>query len=38
MVIDFHTHCFPERIAKGAIESLSNASGGLLPYTNGTLE
>ncbi len=38
MVIDFHTHCFPERIAKGAIESLSNASGGLLPYTDGTLE
>ena len=38
MVIDFHTHAFPERIAKGAIEKLALASGGLIPQTEGTLE
>lgn len=36
MLIDFHTHAFPERIAEKAIEKLSFASGGLTPYTNGT--
>ncbi len=35
MVIDFHTHCFPARIAEKAIETLSSASG-LVPYTDGT--
>ena len=38
MVIDFHTHCFPEKIAGKAIERLSFASGGLVPYTDGTLQ
>lgn len=38
MLIDFHTHCFPEAIAEKAIEKLSYASGGLQPYTNGTVE
>ncbi len=36
MLIDFHTHAFPEKIASKAIEKLSFASGGLTPYTNGT--
>lgn len=36
MLIDFHTHAFPERIAEKAIEKLSFASGGLTPHTNGT--
>lgn len=37
MLIDFHTHCFPDKIAKAAIEKLSFASGGLIPYTDGTV-
>ncbi len=36
MLIDFHTHAFPEKIAQKAIEKLSYASGGLVPHTNGT--
>lgn len=36
MLIDFHTHAFPEKIAQKAIEKLSYASGGLTPHTNGT--
>ena len=35
MVIDFHTHTFPDRIAKATIESLSRCSG-ITPYTDGT--
>ena len=38
MIIDFHTHCFPEKIAKNTIEKLSYVSGGLIPQTNGTRE
>lgn len=38
MLIDFHTHSFPEKIAKTAIGKLSFVSGGLKPYTNGTVE
>ena len=38
MLIDFHTHCFPEPIAQKAIEKLSYVSGGLEPYTDGTLQ
>lgn len=38
MVIDFHTHAFPEKIAEKAIEKLSFASGGLIPQTDGTLK
>lgn len=36
MIIDFHAHCFPERIAKMAMNKLSFLSGGLLNYTDGT--
>lgn len=36
MLIDFHTHAFPDKIAEKAIEKLSFVSGGLTPYTNGT--
>ncbi len=38
MLIDFHTHCFPDKIAEKAIAKLSAVSGGLEPYTNGTLQ
>ncbi len=37
MLIDFHTHCFPEKIAQKAIEKLSFACGGMMPHTDGTL-
>lgn len=37
MLIDFHTHAFPERIAQRAIRKLSYDAGGLMPQTNGTL-
>lgn len=38
MVIDFHTHVFPDKIAPRAIEKLADASGGLYPYTDGTAD
>lgn len=37
MLIDFHTHAFPEAIAARAMEKLSYTSGGLCPQTDGTL-
>lgn len=37
MRIDFHTHCFPDKIAEKAIGKLSFVSGGLTPYTDGTV-
>lgn len=37
MVIDFHTHCFPDQLAPRAMERLSTVGGGLMPYTDGTL-
>lgn len=37
MLIDFHTHCFPDKIASRAVDKLSFASGGLEPHTDGTL-
>lgn len=37
MLIDFHTHCFPQTIAQKAIEKLSFVSGGLVPHTDGTV-
>ena len=37
MLIDFHTHAFPERIASSAIAKLSYQGGGLQPQTEGTL-
>lgn len=36
MTVDFHTHCFPDKIAERAICKLSFASGGLINYTDGT--
>ncbi len=38
MIIDFHTHCFPDKIAQRAIAALSAASGGLIPHTDGTAQ
>lgn len=37
MLIDFHTHIFPEKIAERALSRLSFAAGGLVPNTEGTL-
>lgn len=37
MLIDFHTHAFPDRIAARAVSTLSHEGGGLEPQTNGTL-
>ena len=38
MLIDFHTHCFPQKIAQMAIDKLSFVSGGLEYHTDGTVE
>lgn len=38
MLIDFHTHIFPEKIADRAIQNLSLRAGGAAPYYNGTKE
>ena len=37
MLIDFHTHAFPEKIARRAIETLSHAAGGICPQTDGSM-
>ena len=37
MLIDFHTHAFPEKIAPSAIAKLAYDSGGLAPQTDGTI-
>lgn len=36
MLIDFHTHAFPEKIAAAAMHKLAHNSGGLMPQTDGT--
>ncbi len=36
MVIDFHTHTFPDKIARASIGSLSKCSG-IRPHTDGTV-
>ena len=36
MIIDFHTHIFPDKIAESAINILSKKSN-LVPQTNGTV-
>ncbi len=38
MLIDFHTHAFPPKIAARAVGKLANDAGGLSPQTDGTLE
>ena len=38
MLIDFHTHCFPDKIAENAVKKLSFASGGLKYHTDGTYD
>ncbi len=37
MLIDFHTHAFPAKIAARATGSLSHGSGGMVPQTDGTI-
>ncbi len=37
MLIDFHTHAFPEKIAARAVSGLSQGSGGMVPQTDGTI-
>lgn len=37
MLIDFHTHAFPEKIASRAVGKLSYAAGGLFPQTDGSV-
>ncbi len=38
VVIDFHTHCFPDKIAEKAIEILRKRSGITRPFHNGTVD
>jgi predicted TIM-barrel fold metal-dependent hydrolase len=35
MVVDFHTHCFPNKIARRALEQLASHSGGMEPFHDG---
>ena len=37
MLIDFHTHAFPPKLAQRAMAQLSHSAGGLEPQTDGTL-
>lgn len=37
MLIDFHTHAFPEAIASRAVQKLAHDAGGLDPQTDGTV-
>ena len=37
MIIDFHVHIFPDKIAKKAIGNLARISG-LTPFTDGTIK
>lgn len=38
MVIDFHTHCFPARIAGSALDKLARNAGALRRFADGTLD
>lgn len=38
MLIDFHTHAFPETVAQRAISTLSYSGGGLEPQSRGTVQ
>ena len=37
MIIDFHVHAFPDKIASAAISKLKKTAGGVTPVTDGTL-
>lgn len=37
MVIDFHTHIYPDKIAARTIEALTQSAQGVYAYTDGTL-
>ena len=37
MIIDFHTHCFPDKIASKAMEILRMRSGITKPFHDGSL-
>jgi len=38
MLIDFHTHAFPDKLAPKVMQRLSHCAGGLVPQTDGTVE
>ncbi len=38
MLIDFHSHCFPDKIAKSAVAKIGGKAGGLIPHTDGSLD
>jgi predicted TIM-barrel fold metal-dependent hydrolase len=38
MLVDFHTHCFPDKLALRALEKIGFDAGGLEYYTSGTFE
>lgn len=38
LIIDFHTHCFPDKIAEKAIEQLRLRSGITRPFHRGTVD
>lgn len=38
MIIDFHTHCFPSKIAAKAMEQLTRRSGITMPFHSGSPE
>ena len=37
MIIDFHTHIFPDKIAQKTIDALANSANNI-PYTDGTVQ
>jgi predicted TIM-barrel fold metal-dependent hydrolase len=37
MIIDFHAHCFPDKLAAKALDTLSAGAGALTKWTDGTL-
>ena len=37
MIIDFHTHAFPDELSSKVMDKLSYVSGGLVPQTEGNL-
>ena len=38
MLIDFHSHCFPDKIAASAVAKIGAKAGGLVPNTDGSLK